>query len=164
MSHVAGESFAYSGLLVDSPSRGDELGGGLGRLLHVRAGQVQLDGDDVVVLVEALAHVREVGSREASHRDPDRDAECCKPRQVLLQEQVDAGVLETDRVEHPRVGLRDARWRVSLASERRDRLRHECVEALGNVGRGQRVEAPGCIEKWNHAASRSTGPSMQSRT
>ena len=30
-------------------------------------------------------------------------------------------------------------------------------------GAVERVEAPGCIEKWNHAASRSTGPSMQSR-
>ena len=67
MSHVAGESFAYSGLLVTARAARDELGGGLGRLLHVRAGQVQLDGDDVVVLVEALTHVREVGSREASH-------------------------------------------------------------------------------------------------
>ena len=64
----------------------------------------------------------------------------------------------------PRVGLRDARRRVSLAWKRRDRLRHERVEALRDVGRGQRVEAAGRVEERDHAASLSTGPSTHSRT
>ena len=48
MSQAAGESFAYSGRLGGGAAGGDDLGRALGRLVDVRAGEVELDRLDVL--------------------------------------------------------------------------------------------------------------------
>ncbi len=146
--------------------RGDELGCRLGRLLDVRAREVQLDRGDPVVPVETGAAERVVVGRKAADRDPERHPELGEAWQAVLAERVDPGPLEADRVHHPVLGLRDPdRW-VAGARERRDRLRHDDVERARHTGGRQRVETPGRVEKRNrHAAPASrTGPSTQSRT
>ena len=146
------------------PRRGNELGSSLGRLLDVRAREVQLDRHDVVAVVEPRADVGVVRGREPADRDPDGHAERREPRQVVPDERLDSRVLQADRVQHPRVRLGDARRRVALARERRHRLRHEGVEAPGDARCGERVEAPGGVEDGDHAASCRTGPSTHRRT
>jgi hypothetical protein len=152
------------------PRRGaggrDELCGGVRCLVHVGAGEVQLEDGDVLLAVEPLADHGEVRRREPAHRDPELRPQSGEPREVGLEKGVDPGPLETDRVEHPALGLGDAHRRVAAARERRDRLRHERVEAAGHVGGDERVETAGGVEDPDaaHAAARRTGPSTHSRT
>jgi hypothetical protein len=128
MSHCAGESFAYSVLDVAPRAAATSSAAVSGRLLDVRARQVQLDRGDPVVPVETRAAERVVVRREAPDRDPDRHPELRQPWQALSDEPVDAGPLQADRVQHSVLGLRDPdRW-VAGAWERRDRLRHDDVE------------------------------------
>jgi hypothetical protein len=49
--------------------------------------------------------------------------------------------LQPDRVQHPALRLGEPRRRVSLARERRDRLRHERVELSSHLRGRKRVEA-----------------------
>ena len=109
MSHVAGESFAYSGLRRDGARRGDELGGRLGRLLDVRAREVELDRRDRVASRRAARRRARSRSPRSRRRTPraGRRGRASRGR-FSSHERVDAGVLEADRVEHPVVGLRDA--------------------------------------------------------
>ncbi len=61
---------------------GHDLGCALGRLVDVRAGEVQLDRLDVL---ERSARLGVLARRESSDRDPERNAELPQPRQRLLR-------------------------------------------------------------------------------
>ena len=66
---------------------------------------------------------------------------------MLGEEALAARVREPDRVQHPVRRLGDARRRVALARQRRDRLRDEAVELPRDLGRGERVEAAGRVKQ-----------------
>ena len=140
------------------PAGGDDLGRRFGRLVHVRAGEVQLDRD----VLEQCAGLRVLLRGEPSNRDPERHCQLPQPGQSFGQKPLDSGVCEPDRVEHPDVRLRDADGLVAAARERRHRLRDECIERTCGFGRRQRVEAPGGVEQHQAAAWR-TGPSTHRR-
>ena len=92
-------------------------------------------------VVERGAELGVVVRREAADGDPERDSELGQTRKLVLEQAVDAGVLEPDRVEHARFGLGDPDRAVALARLRRDGLRHEDVECAGDFGRLERVQA-----------------------
>ena len=85
---------------------GDDLRRRLGRLLDVRAREVELDRLDIGAIVEALADAGVVVGGEAADRDPDAQAEPRERGQRLVEEAVDAGALQADRVEHARAPSR----------------------------------------------------------
>ncbi len=100
-----------------------------------------------VAAVQLCARSRVLACREAAHGHPDRNAELAERRQHVGEKQVTAGVREADRVEHAVVGLGEPHGRVSLARQRRDRLRDEGVELPRRFRRGQPVEAAGGVEQ-----------------
>jgi hypothetical protein len=107
-------------------------------------------------------HVSELGvvvRREAADGHPQRNSELGQTRKLVVEQAVDPGVLEPDRVEHARLGLGDPDRTVALARLWRDGLRHEDVERAGDFGRLERVQAARRVQ--DHAASR-TGPATQS--
>jgi hypothetical protein len=134
----------------------DDLGRVLDRALDVRAGEVQLEHVDLRA-VEARAELRVLVGREPADGDPDRHAELEEAREVAFDEGVDARIRKADRVQHPAVGLHDPDGGVSLSGQRRDRLRHEGVEAPRNLGRGERVEAARGVENQAAALSAMAG-------
>ena len=122
--------------------RGDELGRRLGRLLDVRARQVQLDrGDPVVARRGARSRARSRPPRSRRPRPRAGTPSSASRGRLCPDERVDPGPLQADRVQHSVLGLRDPDGWVARARERRDRLRHDDVERARDVGRRQRVEA-----------------------
>ena len=142
---------------------GDDLRRRLGGFLDVRAREVELDRLDVGAIVEALADAGVVGHGEAADGDPDAEAEPGERGQRLVDEAVDAGALEADRVEHAGVRLGDPHRLVALAGQRRDRLRDERVECERDLGRREGVETAARVEDRDGHAARRTGPAMHSR-
>ena len=73
------------------PAGGDDLGRALGRLLDVRAREVELDHLDVRPLVEPLADPGIVADREAADRDPDAQSlSAASAGRVCVEQAVDA--------------------------------------------------------------------------
>src|ERR671933_702543 len=75
--------------------------------LNVGAREVQLDGGDPAVFGEPLAESVELLRALARYRDDDgqTEVECIE----FSHKELDARVLESDGVDHPGRGLRDAR-------------------------------------------------------
>jgi hypothetical protein len=90
----------------------DELGGRFGCLLHIRTGQVQLDGHDCVAPIEKTADTSEVIGTEPADGHPDRNRDRLETRQLIPKKRLDARVLEADRVQHSVLRLGEARRRV----------------------------------------------------
>ena len=164
MSHVAGESFAYSGLPVAARAAATSCAAVSGA--SSTFGQ---DRFSSMVTTSSCPSSRSHMCAKSAAEKPPTETQMGTPSaasrgRFCSRNRSMPGFWRPIELSIPASDLRDARWRVSFASERRDRLRHERVEASGDVRRGQRVKATGCIEKRSHAASRSTGPSMHSRT
>ena len=70
-------------------------------LAHVGAADVQLDAGHAGHAVEAAGDLDVVLDRFAGDVDDDRHLPALPDRAVLLDDGVDAGVLQADRVEHP---------------------------------------------------------------
>src|SRR4029078_2827751 len=79
-------------------------------------------------------------------RDPDGDAQPREPRERVPDERLDAGPLQSERVDHPVLGRGVADGWVARARLRRDRLRDDDVERSRDVGCGKRIETTGGIE------------------
>src|ERR1019366_1593643 len=105
---------------------------------HVRAGDVHLDRGHASIAANAL-HDRYVLVLVVPPyvRDHGR-AEAGELGQLLGEKRVDAHVLKTDRVQHSRVRLADARGRVAVARTERealhgDRAERREVEVMGEL-------------------------------
>ena len=103
-----------------APDRGGHLasGAGVDRELEtappdVRAADVELDAGDARNAVEAPGDLDVVLDRLARDVDDHRDLPAGPGAGVLLDDGIDARVLEADRVEHPARRLGDARRRVA---------------------------------------------------
>ena len=123
---------------------GDDLGRALGRLVDVRAGEVQLDRSTSSSAAQVSAYSPPENPPTETHSGTPSSRSA---RQGLCEEALAARVREPDRVQHPGVGLGDPDGWVSLARLGRDRLRHEGVERAGDLGGGQRVEAAGSVKQ-----------------
>ncbi len=141
---VRGRELRVERELGGGATRGDDLRGGVGRLVDVRAREVELDR---CYTVECGAGLCVIGGAEAADRDPERQPELAEPRQRVGEEALAAGVREADRVQHPVRRLGDARRRIALPRERGDRLRHEGVELPRDLRRGERVEAAARVKQ-----------------
>ena len=136
-SATLGESLTSSGRSVGPPDGGRDRPGGVPvdgelepALADVRAADVQLDAGHAGHAVEPPDDLDVVLDRLAGHVDDDRHLPALPDRGVLLDDRVDAGVLEADRVEHPGRRLGDPRRRVADPRLERRALAADRAEAL----------------------------------
>ena len=110
-------------------ARGDDLGGRLGRLVDVRAREVELDRLDR--RVERCARLGVVGARRSRRPRPRAGSPSSRSRGSVLARGSARGPGFASPIAFsiPCVGLGDARRRVALARLRRDGLRHEARRA-----------------------------------
>ena len=75
---------------------GDQLGCRLGRLVYVRAGEVELDRGDARLPVKTLTDDAEVFLREPSDRDPELELQGNEQRQDIGDEAIDSRPLQAN--------------------------------------------------------------------
>jgi hypothetical protein len=108
MSATFGESFHEQRQIRHAPDRRRDLARGVGidrelepATADVRARDVELDPGDARDSLEAARDLDVVADGLACDVDEDRDLPRRPGRRVLLDDRIDARVLQTDRVEHP---------------------------------------------------------------
>jgi hypothetical protein len=93
-------------------------------------GDVDFDRGDPRLLVQNPRHHCVVFDRLGRDIYDRRHLPVCPDRRVLLDEAVDAGILQADRVQHAGGGFGNSRHRVTRPRLRRDAFAHEGAQAL----------------------------------
>ena len=101
--------------------------------IDVGAADVDLVGIDPIVVIQRFDNVDVLLHAVAGHVDDDGHVVRGEPAQVVVLHDLNAGVLQADRIEHARRGFGDARARVAFPSVERNAFgRHRAELVDGN--------------------------------
>src|SRR6266850_6741653 len=97
---------------------------------HIGAGNVHLDRLGHTAPIDTANEILELLDIFSFDRDYDRAAKLAKDRNLRLEETLQAGVLDPDRIEHSRRGLDHPRGRVTHARVARHGLRDDSTDRV----------------------------------